>query len=191
LIIANCFQNLLLFLPTLIFYLGEDPIKLFFLRFLFFGVKLGHFKVNEFFLYVSNMQAYQPKTEKFFVSEEKTFYRIGYSWTCYFIKLFSNLCVALHLILSFDPLVFLLWPHLYFPSSLRLPLISRDLLPPYIWSSSINFANLRDKSRASSDERLLLLFNIKLNIFEETDRAQSYKSFRRLFRRLTLLSWLS
>jgi len=30
-------------------------------------------------LYVTNTQAYQQKTEKFFASAEKKFYRIGYS----------------------------------------------------------------------------------------------------------------
>jgi len=53
-----------------------DPTKLFFLCFFFFGVKLGHFAINNFFLYVTKMQAYQQKTEKFFVSEEKKFGRI-------------------------------------------------------------------------------------------------------------------
>jgi len=38
-----------------------------------FNVKLGHFAICEFFLYVANMQACQQKTEKFFVSEEKSF----------------------------------------------------------------------------------------------------------------------
>jgi len=56
----------------------------FFLRFFFFGVKLGHFTINNFFLYVMKTQAYQGKTEKFFVSEEKKFGRID-SW---FQKLF-------------------------------------------------------------------------------------------------------
>jgi hypothetical protein len=45
-----------------------DPIKL---NFYFFSLKLGHFKNNEIFLYVTNMQAYQKKTEKFFGCEEK------------------------------------------------------------------------------------------------------------------------
>jgi len=58
---------------------GVDPIKLFFLRFFFFGIKLGHSTINNFFLYVSKTQAYQQKTEKFFVSEEKKFSRID-SW---------------------------------------------------------------------------------------------------------------
>jgi hypothetical protein len=53
-----------------------DPTKLFFLQYFFFGVKLGHFTINNFFLYVTKMQAYQRKTEKFFVSEEKQFGRI-------------------------------------------------------------------------------------------------------------------
>jgi len=46
--------------------LVADPIKLFFLRFFFFCVKLGHFKKYKFWLYVTNMQAYQQKTEKNF-----------------------------------------------------------------------------------------------------------------------------
>jgi len=50
---------------------GVDPTKLFFLCFFFFVVKLGHFAINNFFLYVTKMQAYQQQTEKFFVSEEK------------------------------------------------------------------------------------------------------------------------
>jgi len=36
---------------------GVDPTKLFFLCFLFFGVKLSHFPINNFFLYVTKMQA--------------------------------------------------------------------------------------------------------------------------------------
>jgi len=41
-------------------------------NFFFFGVKLGHFTINNFFLYVTKTQAYQQKTEKFLVSEEKS-----------------------------------------------------------------------------------------------------------------------
>jgi len=41
-----------------------DPIKLAFLRFLMLTVKLGHFTICDFFLYVANMQAYQQRTEK-------------------------------------------------------------------------------------------------------------------------------
>jgi len=44
----------------------------FFSVFFFFGVKLGHFTINNFFLYVTKTQAYQQKTEKFFISEEKS-----------------------------------------------------------------------------------------------------------------------
>jgi len=58
---------------------GVDPTKLFFLRFFSFSVNLGHFTINKFFLYVTKTQAYQQKTEKFFVSEEKKFGRIN-SW---------------------------------------------------------------------------------------------------------------
>jgi len=36
-----------------------NPTKLFFLCFFFFGVKLGHFTINIFFLYVTKTQAYQ------------------------------------------------------------------------------------------------------------------------------------
>jgi len=57
---------------------GADPIKLFFLHILFFGVKVGHFTINYFFLYVTNAKAYHQKMEKIFVSEEKKFYRICY-----------------------------------------------------------------------------------------------------------------
>jgi len=48
----------------------------FFLCFFFFGIKLGHFTINNFFLYVTETQAYQWKMEKFFVTEEKKFGRI-------------------------------------------------------------------------------------------------------------------
>jgi len=54
-------------------------MKLFFLRFLILAVKLDHFTIFDFFLYLINIQAYQQKTEKFFVSEEKKFHRIGYT----------------------------------------------------------------------------------------------------------------
>ncbi len=46
---------------------------LYFSLFSFFGAKLGHFTINGFFLYVTNAKAYQRKTEKIFVSEEKKF----------------------------------------------------------------------------------------------------------------------
>jgi len=59
---------------------SNDPTKLFFL-FFFLGVKLGHFNINIFFLYVMKMQAYQRKTEKFFVIKEKKFGRIDSSLT--------------------------------------------------------------------------------------------------------------
>jgi len=55
-----------------------DSLKLCFLHFLIFDVKLGHFTIFDFFLYLTNMQAYQQKTEKFFVGKEKRFYRIGF-----------------------------------------------------------------------------------------------------------------
>jgi len=58
--------------------LGVDPTKLFFLRFFFFGIKLGHFTIQKFFLYATKTQAYQQKTEEFFVSEEKKFGRIDF-----------------------------------------------------------------------------------------------------------------
>ncbi len=54
---------------------GVDPTKLFFLRFFFFGVKLGYFTINIFS--VCNKHASLPaKMEKFFVIEEKKFGRI-------------------------------------------------------------------------------------------------------------------
>jgi len=49
----------------------------FFSVFFFFGIKLGHFTIYKFFLYATKTQAYQQKTEKFFVSEEKKFGRIN------------------------------------------------------------------------------------------------------------------
>ncbi len=52
---------------------GVDPTKLFFLLFIFFVIKLGHFTINNFALYVMKTQAYQQKAEKFFVSKEKSF----------------------------------------------------------------------------------------------------------------------
>jgi len=51
----------------------------FFLRFFFFGVKLGHFTINNVFLCVMKTQDYQRKTEKFLGSEEKKFGRIDSS----------------------------------------------------------------------------------------------------------------
>jgi len=70
---------------------GVDPTKLFFLHFFFFGIKLGHFTVNNFFLYVSKTQAYQQKTEKFFVSKEKKFGRINSRSIVSVNKLLSDL----------------------------------------------------------------------------------------------------
>jgi len=43
---------------------GANPIKLFFSSFSFFGVKLGLFTINYFFLYGTNLKAFQQKTEK-------------------------------------------------------------------------------------------------------------------------------
>ncbi len=39
----------------------ESILQNFFLCFFFFGVKLGHFTINTFFLYVTKVQAYDPK----------------------------------------------------------------------------------------------------------------------------------
>jgi len=49
----------------------ESILQNFFSLFFFFGIKLGHFTINKFFLYVPKMQAYQRETEKFFDSKEK------------------------------------------------------------------------------------------------------------------------
>jgi len=57
----------------------ESILQNLFSSYFFFGVKLGHFTINNFFLYVTKTQAYQQKTKKFFVSEEKKFDRID-SW---------------------------------------------------------------------------------------------------------------
>jgi hypothetical protein len=57
---------------------GVDPTKLFIFRFFFFGIKLGHFTIKNFFSVCNKMQAYHRKTEKFFVSKEKQFGRINY-----------------------------------------------------------------------------------------------------------------
>jgi len=70
------FQAFGLFILEMNAFIGVDPTKLFFLCFFSFGVKLGHFTINKYFLYVTKTQAYQQKTEKFFVSEEKKFDRI-------------------------------------------------------------------------------------------------------------------
>jgi len=73
-------------------YPGVDPTKLFILRFFFFGVKIGHFTINNFFQYVSKMQAYQRKMEKFFVSEEKKFGRIHSTGSAVKENFFSVWC---------------------------------------------------------------------------------------------------
>ena len=52
-----------------------------------FAVKLGHIIISTFFSYVTNTQAYQQKTEKFFVSEEIKFGRIDSRSR---LKLFRN-----------------------------------------------------------------------------------------------------
>ena len=62
-----------------------DPIKLFFLCFPIFAVKLGHCIVDTFLSYVPNAQGYQRKTENFFASEEKEFYRISYCFAFPFL----------------------------------------------------------------------------------------------------------
>jgi len=62
----------------------ESILQNFFFFIFFFGVKLGHFKINNFFLYVTKMQAYQQKTETFFIIEEKSLVGLApnakYSW---------------------------------------------------------------------------------------------------------------
>jgi len=49
-----------------------DPINFFSFFSFFFGVKLCHFTINDFFLFVTNAQAYQRKTEKF-LAKKKSF----------------------------------------------------------------------------------------------------------------------
>ncbi len=78
---------------SLNFSLRSRSYQTFFIRFFFFGFKLGHFTINYFFPDVINMQAYQQKTEKFFVSEEKEFYRFGHRCQfhqLYYIKIFQT-----------------------------------------------------------------------------------------------------
>jgi len=58
----NWFETGFIFAGT-----GADPIKLFFLFFRFLLLSYLHFIINEFSLYVRNMQAQQQKAEKFFV----------------------------------------------------------------------------------------------------------------------------
>jgi len=48
---------------------NSQSYKTFFLRFLIFAAYLGLFTIFDFFLYFGNMQAYQQKTKKLFVSE--------------------------------------------------------------------------------------------------------------------------
>jgi len=68
----------------------------FFSVFFFFGIKLGHFAINNFFLYVTKMQANQQKMEKFFVSEEIKFGRIDSRWNILWKKIvFSSLLLSL------------------------------------------------------------------------------------------------
>jgi len=59
-------------------------------NFFFFSVKLGHFTINIFFLYVTKTEAYQQKTEKIFVSEEKKFGRIDSRSQSYQTFFFAN-----------------------------------------------------------------------------------------------------
>jgi len=51
---------------------GVDPTKLFFLRFFFFGIKLGHFTLNNFFLYVTKTQAYLQKRKNSLLAKKKS-----------------------------------------------------------------------------------------------------------------------
>jgi len=51
----------------------------YFSQFFFSSLRLGHFSINNFFLHLTKTQAYQQKTEKFFVREEKKFGRIDFS----------------------------------------------------------------------------------------------------------------
>jgi len=64
---------------------GADPIKLIFLRFLFFGVKLGHFIINYFFLYERNENAYQQKRKKSSLAKKKSF--IGSAFGVKYLKI--------------------------------------------------------------------------------------------------------
>jgi len=57
--------------------LRSRSYKTLFSLFFIFADKLGHLTIDDFFLYVTNTQAYQRKMENFFVSEENKFYRIG------------------------------------------------------------------------------------------------------------------
>jgi len=55
-----------------------DPIKLFFLRFQIFSVKLGHFTINDFFPTCNKHASLPVKNGKILRCEEKKFYRFGY-----------------------------------------------------------------------------------------------------------------
>jgi len=49
----------------------SQSYQTFFSPFFFFGVKLGHFTINNFFLYVMKTQAYQQKKRKNSLLEKK------------------------------------------------------------------------------------------------------------------------
>jgi len=70
--------------------ISSRSYKTFFLRFLIFAVKLSHFTINYFFLYIINTQTYHWKTKKFFVSKEKSFIGLATEllklFTIYYIK---------------------------------------------------------------------------------------------------------
>jgi hypothetical protein len=75
-----------------------NPRKLISLCFLTFAVKLGHFTINEFYLYVTNTQDYQRKTEKFFVSEEIKCHRTDYWSKPFFARSLVNVNLNLKIL---------------------------------------------------------------------------------------------
>ncbi len=89
--------------------------------FLIFAIMLSHFTICEFFLNVANMQVCQQVMEKFFVSEEKKFYKIGYCTYLYFLCDFPHLAVFI-IFISFSAIKWLIFYHL-------VSRLSRDLNP--------------------------------------------------------------
>jgi len=68
-----------------------NPIKLFYLPFFIFADQICLFTINDFFIYVTNTQTYQQKTEIFFVTTEKSFIGSAIVLDCLFALLGSEL----------------------------------------------------------------------------------------------------
>ncbi len=101
-----------------------------------------------------------------------------------------NLFDCIFLLIEVDVLIYYVWPLCFENKMLKLTLFLEKLIKTYC-QKKINFrSDIFHYTSISKLKWTITLFNFNLQRLQfQWNRAQSYKTFSRLFKRLTLLIW--